>query len=103
MDDLYVDASMEGLGVHWEGGVYVETIPGEIRGKHNKTQFEMYNVAVAFQQWGQWWNNAMVKVICYNAGVLNTLQTDDEFLALCLRNISGGKYFPVSRETYKGQ
>ena len=88
--DVYVDASLQGLGAIWREGAYSERLPSFIEEGRGIVHFEMYNVWLALQVWGKVWKNKTVRVFCDNAAVvhiLNSFKTKDEFLGTCLRNI----------------
>ena len=52
--------------------------------------FEMLNIVVALQAWGNYWRHRALQVNCDNLGVVQlvkTGKTKDPFQALCIRNI----------------
>ena len=69
---------------------YALRIPEWVKQGCNITQFEMYNVVVAFKHWAPSWRNLLVEVGCNNAAViqiLNTLKMNEAFWGVCLRNL----------------
>ena len=90
MFDLYVDASLQGLGACWGNVGYSCPIPEEIKKRGNIVRYEMYNVVVALAMWGMKWGGRVVRIYSDNMAVLhvlNNLRANDEFMATCLRNV----------------
>ena len=88
--DLYVDASLQGIGAYIEGKVYWSAIPECYRSALSIVHYEMLNVMVAFRVWGPQWENNKIKVFCDNAAVvsiLNSGRTKDSFLSACARTL----------------
>ena len=81
--DLYVDASLQGLGACWGNVGYSCHIPEEIKKGGNTVRFEMYNVVVALAMWGMRWGGRVVRIYSDNMAVvhvLNNLRANDEFM-----------------------
>ena len=88
--NVFVDASLEGLGTVWRRRAFAEIIPRQIQTGRSIVHFEMYNVSVAIAHWGMDWMNRNVKIHLDNMAVVqvvNSMRTNDEFLGVCIRNI----------------
>ena len=88
--NLYVDASLQGIGAYTEQKVYWSAIPECYKSALSIVHYEMLNVMVAFRVWGPQWEDTKVKVFCDNAAVvsiLNSGRTKDSFLSACARTL----------------
>ena len=88
--DLYVDASLQGIGAYFEQQVYWCAIPECYKLSLSIVHYEMLNVMVAFRVWGPQWQDESIKVYCDNAAVvsiLNTGHTKHNYLAACARTL----------------
>ena len=54
----------------WDDKFYAVSIPKRVMYNCNITQFEMYNVVIAFKHWAPRWKNSLVEVGCDNAAVV---------------------------------
>ena len=87
--DIYLDASLTGLGGAFGDFVYTLQIPKQFR-NYNIVQLEMLNIVVALKIWGQAWQNKRIRIYCDNHAVVDALNSGrvrDLTLATCVRNI----------------
>ena len=63
--DIYLDASLTGLGGEFDDFVYTLQIPKNFY-NYNIVQLEILNIVVAFKIWGQLWENKRICIYCDN-------------------------------------
>ena len=89
MEEIELDASLQGLGARWGSQVYSIPIPLGYE-KMSIVHLEMLNILVAIRVWGPQWNGKAFRVACDNQAVvmvLNSGKTRDLTLAAIARNI----------------
>ena len=89
MEEIELDASLQGLGARWCSQIYSISIP---LGYENMTivHLEMLNILVAIRIWGPQWTGKAIRIACDNQAVvmvLNSGKTRDLTLAAIARNI----------------
>ena len=87
--DIYLDASLTGLGGAFGNFVYALQLPKNFH-NYNIVHLEILNIVVAFKIWGQAWQNKRVRIYCDNHAVVDALNSGrarDTILATCVRNI----------------
>ena len=86
---VFLDASLTGLGGTFAGMVYALSLPPNFR-NYNIVHLEILNVMVALKIWGHVWKDCHISIFCDNMAViqvLNSGRTKDMVLAACARNI----------------
>ena len=87
---LHIDASLTGLAGIWNDEVYATPIFDLFGFDLKIVHLEMLNLVIAHRVWAKKWTHSVVKFYCDNQAVVQvvqTSQTKDQMLALCLRNI----------------
>ena len=87
--EIYLDASLKGLGGVCGKEVYHAIMPPELA-TANIATLEMYNILVAIRLWGRIWKHKTILFRCDNeavVAVLNSGKTRDPDLAEISRNI----------------
>ena len=86
---VHLDASLIGLGGHFDSMVYSLPIPLGFMG-YTIVHLEILNIIVAAKIWATHWSNQRVQIFCDNMAVLEVLtsgKTRDTTLATCARNL----------------
>ena len=86
---VYLDASLTGLGGVYGSFVYALPIPKGFR-DYSIVHLEILNILVACKIWASQWENKKIQIFCDNLAVVEVLtsgRTRDETLAICARNI----------------
>ena len=87
---IFLDASLEGIGAVWGERCYGAPIPYFPSVNMHITHLEMINMVVTLRTWGHLWKGLIVKFRCDNLAVVhvsNSGRTRDPFLATCARNM----------------
>ena len=87
--DIYLNASLTGLGGAFGDFVYTLQIPKNFH-NYNIVELEMLNIVVALKIWGQVWENKRIRIYCDNHAVVDALNSGkarDSTLVTCARNI----------------
>ena len=90
IQDIFVDASLEGIGGCWNKNAYCDHIPNVIKQGSGIVHFEMFNVYVALRHWAKLLQGQTVRVNSDNMAVVqivNSYRTNDPFLGMCIRII----------------
>ena len=88
--DVYVDASLSGVGAKWNENVYVSGYPNNFCYSLTIVHFEVVNILVALRLWVHCWAHTTIQIICDNLAVVNALNSgriQDEFLMACSRTL----------------
>ena len=86
---VYLDASLTGLGGVYGSFVYTLQIPRGFR-DYSIVHLEILNILVACKIWASRWENKKIQIFCDNLAVVEVLmsgRTRDETLAICALNI----------------
>ena len=86
---VHLDASLTGLGGHFDSMVYSLPIPLGFMG-YTIVHLEILNIVVAAKIWATHWSNQRVQIFCDNMAVVEVLttgKTRDTTLATCARNL----------------
>ena len=87
--DIFLDASLTGLGGVFGHQVYALALPKHFM-NYTIVHLEILNIVVALKVWGQSWANKRIQIFCDNRAVVDTLNSGrarDDILATCARNI----------------
>ena len=87
--EIFLDASLTGLGGVFGHQVYALALPKDFMG-YNIVHLEMLNIVMALKVWSQNWANNRVHIFCDNRAVVDTLnfgRARDDILATCARNV----------------
>ena len=76
--DIYLDASLTGLGGAFGDFVYTLHIPKNFH-NYNIVQLEILNSVVALKIWGQLWQNKRIRIYCDNHAVVDALNSGKAF------------------------
>ena len=89
-DEIFLDASLDGIGAVWGERCYAAPFPKLYRVSHHIAHMEMINIVIALRVWGKFWGTHKVRIRCDNLAVVlvtNTGKTRDSYMAACVRNI----------------
>ena len=85
--DVFVDASLSGVGAKWNENVYASGYPNSFCNNLTIVHFEVH-ILVALRLWAHCWAHTKIHIFCDNLAVVNTLNSgriQDEFLMACAR------------------
>ena len=88
--EVFVDATLTGIGGVWGSRVYSAQVPPNLVHRISITQVEMYNVLITVKLWAPLWRDKDVRIRCDNESavtVCNTGKTKDPFLSIYIRQL----------------
>ena len=87
--EIFVDASLTGLGGAFGNLVYTLSMPKN-HNNYSIVNLKIFNVMVALKIWGHLWKDKHIHIHCDNHFIVDTLNSDkasDDILATCIGNI----------------
>ena len=88
--EIFVDASLHGLGAWFDGEFYSKALPGYVKTQERIVVFEMINVLVALRVWADKIQGQRIDIWCDNSAVVSVCasgKTRDGELGIILREI----------------
>ena len=87
--ELYLDASLTGMGGIFDNQCYALPIPKNLK-NYSIIYLEMINILVALKVWAYQWKDKKIQVKCDNMAVVEVLssgKTKDATVGACARSI----------------
>ena len=87
---VFVDASLKGLGGYYEGAVYAIRVLLYLENMLSIVHFEAANVMVVIKLWAESFKNQQCIIWCDNFAVVNAFTNNkmkDSFLSACVRTV----------------
>ena len=101
--DVFVDASLAGVGVKWNENVFASDYPNNFCSSLTIVHFEVVNILVTLSLWAHCWVHKEIQIFCDNLVAVNILKSgciQDDFLMTCARTLWASLFQCLSTPVY---